>query len=251
MILKDKTAVIYGGGGSIGGAVARVFAREGARVYLAGRTQASLDAVAEDIRAGGGEAETAEVDALDERAVDAHADDVAAHAGSLDISFNLIGHDVVQGTPMAEMDVDDYVRPVTVAVRSHFLTARAAARHMTRQRSGVILAFGGEGDPQRGWHLGSLQVVFHAIESMRRQLSSELGEHGVGRRAHDDRRHGQRERGRADRLGRMAREWLRPPAAGQRAGGRCVGPGGRVPTPDADYGRREKRFGISAPVSRR
>jgi len=179
MILKDKTAVIYGGGGSIGGAVARVFARDGARVYLAGRTQASLDAVAEDIRAGGGEAETAEVDALDERAVDAHADDVAARAGSLDISFNLIGHDVVQGTPMAEMDVDDYVRPVTVAMRSHFLTARAAARHMTRQRSGVILAFGGEGDPQRGWHLGSLQVVFHAIESMRRQLSSELGEHGV------------------------------------------------------------------------
>ena len=179
MILKDKTAVIYGAGGSIGGAVARAFAHEGARVHLAGRTQASLDAVAEDIRAAGGEAETAEVDALDERAVDAHADAVAARAGSLDISFNLIDHGVVQGTPMAEMDVDDYVQPVATAVRSQFLTARAAARHMKRQGSGVILAFGGEGDPVRGFHLGSLQVVFHAIESMRRQLSCELGEHGV------------------------------------------------------------------------
>ena len=48
MLLKNKNAVIYGGGGAIGGAVARVFAREGARLFLADRTLQSLEEVAED-----------------------------------------------------------------------------------------------------------------------------------------------------------------------------------------------------------
>src|SRR6185436_16533243 len=156
MLLKGKNAIIYGGGGSIGGAVARAFAREGARVFLAGRTAASLDRVADDIRAAGGSADTAVLDATDERAVDEHADAVVAEAGSLDISVNVITHGDVQGTPIDEMDVEDYLRPVTTAVRTTFLTVRAAARHMKRQGGGVILAFGGEGDPPRGYHLGGL-----------------------------------------------------------------------------------------------
>jgi NAD(P)-dependent dehydrogenase (short-subunit alcohol dehydrogenase family) len=179
LLLHGKTAVVYGGGGSIGGAVATAFAREGAKVLLAGRTGEKLEAAAERIRSDGGIAETAELDALDERAVDAHADAVAAESGSLDISFNLISHGDVQGTPMAKMAVDDYVQPLLTAVRTTFLTWRAAARHMARQGSGVILAFGGEGHPPRGYHLGSLQVCFHAIEAMRRQLASELGDRGV------------------------------------------------------------------------
>src|SRR3989442_8067837 len=174
MLVEGKTAVIYGGGGSIGGAVARAFAREGARVFLAGRTPASLEEVAGEIRAAGGAAETAQVDALDEKAVDEHADAVAAEAGGIDISFNLISHGYVQGIPLAEMGVDDYTGPVLSAVRSTFLTARAAARHMIGRGSGVILAFGGEGHPMRGYHLGALQTALHAIESMRRQLASEL-----------------------------------------------------------------------------
>ena len=95
MLLDDRTAVIYGGGGAIGGAIARAFAREGATVHLAGRTAATLDAVADDIRAAGGSAETAVVDALDEGGVDSHADDVAARAGGIDISFNAISHNFV------------------------------------------------------------------------------------------------------------------------------------------------------------
>jgi 3-oxoacyl-[acyl-carrier protein] reductase len=179
MILKGKNAIIYGGGGSIGGAMARAFAREGARVFLAGRTAATLDRVADDIRAAGGRAETAVLDALDERAVDEHADAVAAEAGSLDISVNVITHGDVQGTPIDEMDVEDYLRPVATAVRTTFLTVRAAARHMKRQGGGVILAFGGEGDPPRGYHLGGLQTAFQALEAMRRQVSTELAGHGV------------------------------------------------------------------------
>jgi 3-oxoacyl-[acyl-carrier protein] reductase len=175
MLLDGKNAVIYGGGGAIGGAVARAFAAEGARVFLAGRTLATLDAVAGEIRAAGGVAETAEVDALDERSVDAHADAI----GAIDISFNLISHGDVQGTPMVEMAVEDYLAPVVNGVRTTFLTTRAAARHMIPRGSGAILLFGGSGDPPRGYHLGGLQTGFHALEAMRRQLSSELGAHGI------------------------------------------------------------------------
>jgi NAD(P)-dependent dehydrogenase (short-subunit alcohol dehydrogenase family) len=179
VLLADKSAVIYGGGGMIGGAVARAFAREGARVFLAGRTMEKLDTVAEEIRSAGGAAETAQVDALDAVAVDEHADSVAAEAGGIDISFNLITHGDAQGTPMAEMELEDYVRPVVTAVSTTFLTARAAARHMMGRGSGVILMFGGSGPPLRGYSLGGLQVAFEAMESMRRQLSSELGPHGI------------------------------------------------------------------------
>ncbi|HVD55922.1 MAG TPA: SDR family oxidoreductase [Thermoleophilaceae bacterium] len=126
MLLEDKSAVIYGGGGSIGSAVARVFAREGAKVFLAGRTPARLDEVAGEIRSAGGVAETAEVDALDAAAVDRHADEVAEKAGGIDVSFNLISHGAVQGTPMVEMSPEDYERPVVTAVMTTFLTTRAA-----------------------------------------------------------------------------------------------------------------------------
>src|SRR3954468_12211366 len=178
MLLENKVAVIYGAGGSIGGAVARAFAREGARVFLAGRTPAKLEAVAEEIRSAGGAAETAQVDALDEHAVDEHAGAVAAGAGGIDISFNLITHPHTHGIPLAEMAVDDFMAPVETAARTTLLTARAAARHMIPRRSGVILAFGGPGDrsgPMRDYYLGGTQVAFDAIETIRRQVAVELG----------------------------------------------------------------------------
>jgi 3-oxoacyl-[acyl-carrier protein] reductase len=179
VLLDGKNAVIYGGAGAIGSAVARTFAREGARVFLAGRTQSTLDDVADDIRAAGGEAHSTALDALDERAVDAFADDVAERAGSIDVSFNLISHGDIQGTPMAEMELEDFMRPIDTAVRSTFITARAAARHMIRTHNGTILIFGGSGDPVPNYSIGGFQVGLHALEAMRRQLSSELGRHGV------------------------------------------------------------------------
>jgi len=174
MLLENKNAVVYGGGGSIGGAVARAFAREGATVHLAGRTMATVERVAKEIRAAGGAAEAAQLDALDEAAVDEHADGIA---GGIDISINVISHGDVQGTPLAEMRLADFERPVHNAVRTTFLTARAAARHMIKQRSGVILMFGGYGYPLA--NLGGLQVAFGALESLRRNLARELGPHGI------------------------------------------------------------------------
>jgi 3-oxoacyl-[acyl-carrier protein] reductase len=179
VLLEGKNAVVYGGGGAIGGAVAEAFAREGARVFVAGRTPEPLAAVAGRIRAAGGAVETAELDALDEAAVGAFADRVAAEAGSLDVSFNAISVGDVQGTPMVEMSLADYLRPIDVAVRSTFVTARAAARHMVGQGGGVVLFFGGDGDPVRDYSIGGFQVALAALEAMRRQLSAELGRHGV------------------------------------------------------------------------
>lgn len=178
MLLEGKTAVIYGGGGSIGGACARAFAREGATVFLCGRTPETLEQVAEDIRSAGGKAETATVDALDESAVERH----AAETGSLDVSMNVITHPHTHGTPLVELAVEDYMAPIEVAARTTFITSKVAARRMIEQGSGAILFFGGPGDrsgPERDYLLGATQAAFDLIESFRRRLSIELGPHGV------------------------------------------------------------------------
>jgi 3-oxoacyl-[acyl-carrier protein] reductase len=178
MLLDDKVAVIYGGG-VISEAVAAAFAREGARVFLAGRNQARLEAVAAAVGAVGGRAGTAVLDALDERAVDDHAAAVVAAAGSIDISMNLISMGDVQGIPLVDMTLADFERPVLTVLRSTFLTARAAARQMIRQGGGVVLMFGGYGDPPRGHNVGGLQVAFQALDAFRRNLAAELGPHGI------------------------------------------------------------------------
>ena len=177
MLLENKVAVIYGAGGPIGGAVARAFSREGGHVYLSGRTGAKVDALADDIRASGGQAESAAVDALDEQAVNEYVDAVVGRAGRIDISFNLIGYGDVQ-QPLMEISVDDFLQPIVNAMRSHFLSGRAAARHMIEQRSGVILAFGGSG-PQTLPGLGGFKIALDALEGLRRQWALELGEHGI------------------------------------------------------------------------
>jgi 3-oxoacyl-[acyl-carrier protein] reductase len=188
MLLEYKVAVIYGAGGSIGGAVARAFAREGAQVFLAGRTLSALDVVAKDISTAGGVAQSAQVDALDEQAIERYLGEVVRTAGRIDISFNAIGLRDTQGTPLTQMPLEDFERPVMTAVRTQFLTARAAARHMIKQGSGVILTFGGAGgrDPIRDYctggrqvYLGGFQVALGVIEVLRRQLACELGPHGI------------------------------------------------------------------------
>ena len=137
--------------------------------------------MADGIRAAGGTVETAQVDALDEAAVDEHADAVAATAGSIDISVNVISYGDVQGTPLAEMPLTDFERPIVTATRSMFLTTRAAARHMIKQGSGVILMFGGDGgrQPIRDYHIGGFQIALNTVEALRRQLASELGRYGI------------------------------------------------------------------------
>jgi NAD(P)-dependent dehydrogenase (short-subunit alcohol dehydrogenase family) len=178
MLLENKNAVIYGGGGAIGGGVARTFAGEGARVFLAGRTRGPLEAVAAEIEAAGGSAEVAELDALDEQAVDEHASTVCSLAGSIDVSFNLISRGDVQGIPLVDMKAEDFTLPITTGITSNFINARAAARRMIEQGSGVILALD-SGSANGSPMMGGTGPADAATDTFIRNLASEVGPHGV------------------------------------------------------------------------
>lgn len=179
MLLENKNAIVYGGGGAIGGAIARRFAGEGANVFLAGRTRAKLDAVADAIRTAGGVAETAQLDALDARAVNEHADRVVAKAGGIDISVNVLGVDHVQGVPLVELSPEDYSLPISVYTTTQFLTATAAARHMITKSTGVILTISTPGSIAPSGVAGGFGVACAAVEGLSRQLAGELGPHGI------------------------------------------------------------------------
>jgi NAD(P)-dependent dehydrogenase (short-subunit alcohol dehydrogenase family) len=179
MQLQGKNAVVYGAAGHMGGAVARAFANAGARVFLAGRTEATLAAVAEEIRAAGGLAETGTVDARDRDSVDAHAARVVEAAGTLDISFNAISVRAVQNLPLTAMSLDDFMLPIVDAATTHFLTATAAARHMTAQGSGVIIMLSATSAKESRHEMGGFNIACAGIEALVRGLAGEVGRHGV------------------------------------------------------------------------
>ncbi|ANZ40306.1 3-oxoacyl-ACP reductase [Lentzea guizhouensis] len=178
MLLENKTAVIYGGGGTVGGAMATAFAAEGARVFLAGRTPATLDGVADRIRAAGGQAETAVVDALDAAAVNDHLDAVVEKTGSVDISVNVITQAAIF-QPLAEIPTADFAAAVTRALTTQLITTKAAARHMVKQESGLLMFFGGSDAANTYPGMGNVQIGMDAVESLRKQWAVELAPHGI------------------------------------------------------------------------
>jgi NAD(P)-dependent dehydrogenase (short-subunit alcohol dehydrogenase family) len=181
MLLQNKNAVIYGAGGAIGSAVARAFAREGAKLFLTGRHQAPVDALAKEIVTAGASAEAAEVNALDEKVVDRHLQSVIDKVGRVDISFNAVGipQTKIQGVPLVELDVEQFTLPIVTYSRSYFLTARLAARRMAANRSGVIMTV--TSIPSRtGIPLvGGLGPAMSAVEQITRNLSAEFAPQGI------------------------------------------------------------------------
>jgi NAD(P)-dependent dehydrogenase (short-subunit alcohol dehydrogenase family) len=177
--LHNRNAVIYGGGGSLGSTIAKAFAKEGAKVFLAGRNLSRVQQVADEIVDAGGFAIAASVDATSESEVSAFVESVADKGATLDLSLCAIDYQVVQNLPLVQISVEDFVRPVSIAMRSQFLTASAAAKIMIKQRSGVILSLtatpGGIGYP----FTAGFAPACSAIEAFSRNLASELGPHGV------------------------------------------------------------------------
>lgn len=178
-MLNDKNAVIYGGGGHLGGAMAKAFAAAGARVFLAGRTKEKLDDVATVIRAAGGQADVAVVDATDEQAVAAHLDDVVRAGGSVDVSVNLVNRGDVQGTPLVAMAVEDVVGPVATGLRANFVTAKAAAARMSTQGSGGVVIALNSGSAKGSPMMGATGMIDAAIDALVRNLALEAGPQGV------------------------------------------------------------------------
>ena len=180
MMLRGKVAVIYGAGGDIGSAVARGFAREGAHIYLTGRTLAPVELAAKEIVASGGSADAAEVDALDERAVDEHLQFVIDKAGRVDISLNAIG---IPGPkvrmPLIDLDVENFSLPIVTYSRSYFLTARLAARRMITNRSGVIMTVTATPSRTGTPFVGGGGPAMAALEALTRGLSAELAPQGL------------------------------------------------------------------------
>jgi NAD(P)-dependent dehydrogenase (short-subunit alcohol dehydrogenase family) len=181
MLLENKNAVIYGASGAVGSAVARAFAREGARLFLTGRDLGALDAIAKEITAAGGTVETAEVDALDEKAVTDHVDDVVDKAATVDISFNAIGipQQGMQGVPLTELSVDNLTSPINTYAQAHFVTGRAAARHMIAQGSGVVLMHTPEPARLGIPLLGGMSPAWASMEALNRAFSAEWASYGV------------------------------------------------------------------------
>jgi 3-oxoacyl-[acyl-carrier protein] reductase len=176
-LLEDNTAVVYGAGGAIGGAVAEAFAREGARVQLTGRTLPTLERVARRITDSGGRAQVAQFDALDEAAIEEHLDRVVKETGRIDVSFNAVGFNEVQGVPLVDLSLEDFAFPIASWSRTVFLTSRAAARRMIEQRSGVILTVK---PPAEAAGLASgFGAACATVESIARILAAEVGPHGV------------------------------------------------------------------------
>ena len=181
-ILREKRALVFGAGGSVGAAVAKEFAAEGADVFLSGRTESHVEEVAQEIEVSGGRAHVTALDALDESAVDAYVDRVVREAGRIDVAFNAIGplaRDFGSGKLAVDLTVTEFMLPLTTIVRSQFITACAAARHMVRQRSGVIMFL--TGSPARPHIEGASAIgaAFAAIENLTRHLALELGRVGV------------------------------------------------------------------------
>lgn len=174
-MLKDKIAVIYGGAGALGSATAKVFAREGAQVFLVDRTQEKLDKVAAGIAAAGGSVETAALDIFDLKAVTEHAKKLADKTGGIDIVFNAVGimHD--QGTQLAELTWEEFIRPVDGFLRAQFNTSKAVAPYMGSKRQGVIINMS-----EPGAKIAFGGILGHAVASsgkevFTRVLAAELG----------------------------------------------------------------------------
>jgi NAD(P)-dependent dehydrogenase (short-subunit alcohol dehydrogenase family) len=181
MRLNNKTAVIYGAGGGVGSAVARAFAREGATLFLSGRSEAKLEAIVSEIRASGGRVESAQVDALDEQAIDRHLDAVTARTGAIDISFNAVGirNTTLQGVPLTELALEQFSLPLTTYTRTNFLTARLAARRMLARKTGVILMITPVVSRAGLPLLGGFAPAMGSLEVLTRNFSAELASHGI------------------------------------------------------------------------
>lgn len=178
-LLDGKSAVIYGAAGGIGRATAKAFAREGAAVFLAGRTLEPLMSLAAEITGTGGFAKATQVDALDPNALEEHLKEIVASQGKLDITYNLISTYVAMGNQLTQLNLSQFDSASFTRARSNFITSTAAARIMQRQGRGVVLGLTASNGRLPVPETGGFSVGNAAIEALFKQLALEAGPHGI------------------------------------------------------------------------
>jgi NAD(P)-dependent dehydrogenase (short-subunit alcohol dehydrogenase family) len=178
--LENKVAVVYGDG-TTGGAIAKAFAREGAKVFLTGRTIAKMKSIADEISFDGGDIETGQLDALDEPAVEKHMSEIIKKSAKIDISYNAIGipQTGVQGTALTDLSLESFSRPLAIYPQSQFITAKAAAKRMVKQEHGIIIMHTPNPSRVSRPFLGGMPSAWAAMEALCRSLSVEFGQYGV------------------------------------------------------------------------
>ena len=179
MLLKGKTAIVYGGSGAVGGAVAKAFVREGAHVFLAARGRDALEAVAGEIRGAGGKVNVAPVDATDKVAVEAHLAEIVSKAGPIKLMFNGVSWDDTQGELLTAMDFERMLAPIRTSMTTWFHTGTALARHMGENGGGVIVGITANVARWPVPYVGGFGVACAAVENYLRQLGMENGPQGV------------------------------------------------------------------------
>ena len=179
MILSNKTAIIYGGSGAIGSAIARAFHEAGANIFLVARDAAKLERVAAGISKDRGRIHTAVLDVLDEAAVHRHVAELVKQTGSIDISVNVTGSFHIQGVSFPELSLEDFMFPVNTYIRANFITAQAAAKFMINQKRGVLLSISTPGSKLPGTGFMGYGLACSGIEALNRHFAGELGAYGI------------------------------------------------------------------------
>jgi len=181
--LKDKVAVVFAASGEIAGAVARSFSQHGAKVYVTARNLEAVKALAREIKAKGGQAEAAKVDALNETEIDNFLEKVVGDNGRIDVVFNGIGagYDEMGGRPPTTVATfGQFMAPIEKICGSQFLTSRVAAKYMIQSRSeGTILLLTAALSRSKFPNLAGITAASAAIEGLTRVMATEFGGDGI------------------------------------------------------------------------
>ncbi|CAM5318541.1 SDR family NAD(P)-dependent oxidoreductase [Streptomyces aurantiogriseus] len=178
-LLADKVAFITGAGRGIGAAAARLFAREGARVLLAARTEAQLKAVTEEVRAAGGTADYVVCDLADAAGARAAVDRTVDLYGRLDVAFNN-GATIQTPGPMDQLPEADFDHVYAVNLKGVWLAmvAQIAAIRATA-RTGAIVNNSSVGSLMGNPELPAYGAMKRAVNSLTESAAVTYGPEGI------------------------------------------------------------------------
>jgi len=170
-------AVITGGGQGIGAAVARALAAEGAAVVLAARSEDRIEAVAAEIRRGGGKAWAARCDVTDPASVRALAEVALGHVDAVDILVNNAG--VAHSAPLSRLTLEDWNRVLAVNATGTFLCTQAFLPRMLERKRGSVVNVASVAGLAGARYIAAYAAAKHAVIGFTRSVAAEVEGSGV------------------------------------------------------------------------